>query len=67
MVKYADVIVGYSTYPHIDMYETGSKVFDLIIKKSEKKISTILCIKLTFHSCSNTQDGYIHWSNEKIN
>ena len=48
MVKYADIIVGYSTYPHIDMYETGSKVFDLIIDKIRKKISTILCIKSTF-------------------
>ena len=38
MVKYSDVIVGYSTYPHIDMYETGSKVFNLIIDRIRKKI-----------------------------
>ena len=37
MVKYSDVIVGYSTYPHIDMYETGSKVFNLIIDRIRKK------------------------------
>ena len=45
MVKYSDVIVGYSTYPHIDI-RNWIKV-DLIIEKNKKKLLT-LCIKLTF-------------------
>ena len=31
MVKYSDVIAGYQTYPHVDIYETGVRVAKPII------------------------------------
>ena len=38
MVDNADVIVGFKTYPHIDMYETGEHaarlLFDLLAGRS---------------------------------
>ncbi|WP_352542167.1 M81 family metallopeptidase [Mesorhizobium sp. M0018] len=30
MVEIADVLVAYRTYPHVDMAETGSRVFGLL-------------------------------------
>ena len=32
MVNNSDIIVGYKTYPHIDMYETGALAGELLIK-----------------------------------
>jgi microcystin degradation protein MlrC len=29
----ADIVVGYKTYPHVDMYETGWKALDLLTRK----------------------------------
>ena len=32
MVQEADALVGYDTYPHIDLYETGAKAASLILR-----------------------------------
>lgn len=33
MLKEADALVAFRTYPHIDMAETGKRAFDLIVKR----------------------------------
>ena len=37
MLKYADVICGYQTYPHVDFYETGYRAAKLCMQKLEGK------------------------------
>lgn len=37
MLKNADVICGYQTYPHVDFYETGYRAAKLGIRKLQKK------------------------------
>ena len=32
MIEAADILVGYDTYPHIDMAERGSEVIDLLVR-----------------------------------
>src|SRR5262249_59268098 len=32
MVQEADALVGYDTYPHIDLYETGAKAAALLVR-----------------------------------
>jgi microcystin degradation protein MlrC len=39
MVDNADIIVGYKTYPHIDMYETGKLAGELLVKMYRGEIS----------------------------
>jgi len=33
MVEYADALVGYQTYPHVDMYETGVRTARLLLRQ----------------------------------
>ena len=37
MMQAADFISGYQTYPHLDMYNTGARVTELVIRKLEGK------------------------------
>ena len=37
LFHYSDLLVGYQTYPHIDMAETGQKAMRLLHKLSQKK------------------------------
>lgn len=38
MVGYADVIVGYDTYPHVDMYERAVEAVGLLIRTIRKEV-----------------------------
>jgi microcystin degradation protein MlrC len=42
MVDHADIIVGFKTYPHIDMYETGAHAGRLLVDMLEKRIATVI-------------------------
>jgi microcystin degradation protein MlrC len=39
MVENADIIIGYHTYPHIDLYETGRNVANLVVMTLNGQIS----------------------------
>ncbi|UVI31352.1 M81 family metallopeptidase [Paenibacillus spongiae] len=41
MVEYADVIVGYDTYPHVDMYERAVEAVGLLIRTIRKEINPV--------------------------
>ncbi len=42
MVRNANIIVGYKTYPHIDMYETGVLAGKLLLRLHRKEINKML-------------------------
>ncbi|XID92962.1 M81 family metallopeptidase [Paenibacillaceae bacterium WGS1546] len=42
MVRLADAIVGYDTYPHVDMYERAEEAFDLLVRMIGGEISPVL-------------------------
>lgn len=42
MVENATVMVGYKTYPHVDMYETGVAVADLLFGTMEGRIRPVM-------------------------
>src|SRR5438128_1953592 len=44
IAQLADIIIGYKTYPHVDMYETGAKALQLLKKCLEKQITPIAAI-----------------------
>ncbi|MEX2261298.1 MAG: M81 family metallopeptidase [Bryobacteraceae bacterium] len=47
MVENANAIVGYHTYPHIDMFETGQKAARLMLKAVSGEVRpTMVCRKL---------------------
>ena len=41
IVKLADVAAGYKTLPHLDMFETGKKVLDMLLAKVEGRIRPV--------------------------
>lgn len=58
MAENATVIVGYKTYPHIDMYETGAKVthlIDQVLSGSIRPVIHRLAVPMLPHTlCQNT-------------
>jgi microcystin degradation protein MlrC len=42
MIDHADVIVGFKTYPHIDMYETGAHAARLLFERLERREKQVL-------------------------
>ncbi|MDA0829624.1 MAG: M81 family metallopeptidase [Proteobacteria bacterium] len=42
MVRNANIIVGYKTYPHIDMYETGVLAGKLLLRLHRKEIKPVM-------------------------
>ena len=42
IVRNSTVIVGYKTYPHVDMYETGYRVATLILETAKGKIKPVM-------------------------
>jgi len=42
MIDHADVIVGFKTYPHIDMYETGTRTAGLLFDQLERRAKPAL-------------------------
>ena len=45
MVKNCDVIAGYKTYPHIDMFETGFLAGSILIDALKGKIKPVMVWK----------------------
>ena len=45
MAQYANVLVGYDTAPHTDMFETGKRAAETLIWLIEKKMSTYQAMK----------------------
>ncbi|MDR6550495.1 M81 family metallopeptidase [Paenibacillus qinlingensis] len=41
MVRHADLIVGYDTYPHVDMYERAVEAFDLLVRSIRGEIRPV--------------------------
>ncbi len=44
MVEEADILVGYDTYPHIDMAERGHEVMDLLVRMLEGEINPAMAL-----------------------
>jgi microcystin degradation protein MlrC len=44
IAQVADIVVGYKTYPHVDMYETGWKTLELLNETLLKKINPVVAI-----------------------
>jgi microcystin degradation protein MlrC len=42
MISHCDVIAGYSTYPHVDMYETGVRAANTFIKFLRGEVNPIM-------------------------
>jgi len=38
MVEHANVVAGYQTYPHVDMYETGRRAGDALIRMIKRQV-----------------------------
>lgn len=47
MVQHADLIVGYDTYPHVDMYERAIEAFDLLVRKIRGEIRPVRALAHT--------------------
>lgn len=45
MVRFSDDLIGYDTAPHIDMYETGRRAAEVIIKLIKNKIKTYISVQ----------------------
>lgn len=45
MVDYSDFIVGYDTYPHVDMYERALEAVDLVIRMARKEIRPVRALR----------------------
>ena len=45
MVRHADILVGYETYPHEDAYTTGYKAADLLAQTLQGKIKPSLALR----------------------
>ncbi len=59
MVRHADIIVGFKTYPHTDMYETGAHAARLLFDMLAGKIKPMVAIArpgvLAQTLCQNTE------------
>jgi microcystin degradation protein MlrC len=42
MIESADIIVGYHSYPHMDLYDVGYKAADLVVKTINKEIRPVM-------------------------
>lgn len=45
VIRNSDIVVGYKTYPHIDMYEAGQQAAALLLKFIDNKIQPRMVIK----------------------
>jgi microcystin degradation protein MlrC len=59
MVRNADIIVGFKTYPHVDMYDTGAHAARLLFEMLDGKIQPTIAIArpgvLAQTLCQNTE------------
>ena len=44
MVETADIIVGYDTYPHVDLAERGEEVIDLLVRQIQGEIEPAMAL-----------------------
>src|SRR5262249_32256029 len=44
MMRHADIIVGFKTYPHVDMYETGAHAGRLLLDLLDGRIRPVMAI-----------------------
>lgn len=42
MIDHSDIIVGFKTYPHVDMYETGAHAGRLLVALLERRIAPVI-------------------------
>ncbi|MGQ0655326.1 MAG: M81 family metallopeptidase [Betaproteobacteria bacterium] len=52
-----DVLVGYKTYPHVDMHETGRKALELLMREEEKAVAIAKVGKVLPSFRMRTSDG----------
>jgi microcystin degradation protein MlrC len=45
MVDLADILIGYHTCPHIDLYETGAKAMELLLRTIEGQIKPTMALR----------------------
>ncbi len=59
MVRLADIVVGFKTYPHVDMYDTGAHAARLLFAMLDGKIKPVVAIArpgvLAQTLCQNTE------------
>jgi microcystin degradation protein MlrC len=59
MVRFADIVVGFKTYPHVDMYDTGEHAVRLLFDMLDGKIRPVVAIArprvLAQTLCQNTE------------
>ena len=59
MVRHADIVVGFKTYPHVDMYDTGARAARLLFNMLDGKIKPVVAIArpgvLAQTLCQNTE------------
>ena len=59
MVRLADIVVGFKTYPHVDMYDTGAHAARLLFDMLNGKIKPVVAIArpgvLAHTLCQNTE------------
>ena len=64
MVANCDIIAGYHTYPHIDMYETGERVaraFDRLIRGEARPTMALQQVPVLSQTLKmNTSEGGMH-------
>lgn len=64
MVSNCDIIAGYHTYPHIDMYETGERVASAFIRLVRGEVRTNMALQqipvLAQTLKMNTSEGAMH-------
>ena len=59
MVRLADIVVGFKTYPHVDMYDTGAHAARLLFDTLDGRIKPVVAIArpgvLAHTLCQNTE------------
>ena len=59
MIRHADIVVGFKTYPHVDMYDTGARAARLLFEMMDGKVSPVVAIArpgvLAQTLCQNTE------------
>jgi len=45
MLKNADALVGYDTYPHVDLFETGERAAHVLISTIESRIRPVMAMR----------------------
>ena len=59
MVRLADIVVGFKTYPHVDMYDTGAHAARLLFEMLDGKIKPVVALArpgvLAQTLCQNTE------------